>query len=143
MARLTYDVVKKKVDLRGSKAWLSSGEFDEKYGWERRPGWKLGECVWAQYGVWDTGKRELLWPDYFHWNREGVEMDEKMWTKHHFVPHVKRFTEMIRNIHKKAIIFIQPPPLFRPPDLGYEKISRCVYMPHWYDGFTLTEKRWS
>ena len=133
----------KTVNPHGCKAWLSSEKFDEKYGWKRGPDWKLGDCIWAQHGVWDPVKRELLRPDYFHRDREGVEMNEKRWTSDHFMPHITRFTETIRNIHKNAIIFVQPPPLFQPPDLKLKNIPRYVYTPHWYDGLTLTEKRWS
>ncbi|KAK5013109.1 endo-1,4-beta-glucanase, partial [Cryomyces antarcticus] len=41
------------VDPKGQSAWLPSDYDDSHYGWKRDPGWKLGECLWAQHGVWD------------------------------------------------------------------------------------------
>ena len=45
----------KVVDPKGVRAWLSPEDaiaVDKKYGWKRGPNWKLGECIYAQRGVW-------------------------------------------------------------------------------------------
>ncbi|PTD04139.1 putative glycosyl hydrolase [Fusarium culmorum] len=53
------------VDPHGEIAWLPEDYDDSRYGWKRDPGWKLGQCIWAQHGVWDPETDTLLRKDYF------------------------------------------------------------------------------
>jgi len=133
----------KYVDPKGSMAWISSDEYDKKYGWNRDPGWKLGECIWAQHGIWDTRTRKLLRPDYFLFNHEGEEVDNDVWLRDHFMVHFERYSEMIRSVHSNAIMFLQPPVMFVPPVLKpAQRDKRLVFSPHYYDGLTLMLKKW-
>ena len=131
------------IDPKGQKAWLSSDEFDKKYGWHRDPNWKLGECIWAQHGVWDVQSRTLLRPHYFFLNGNGEEVNNDVWLRDFFMIHFKRYTETIRSVHKNAIMFLQPPVMFIPPTLKTgPRDGRLVFSPHYYDGLTLILKKW-
>jgi hypothetical protein len=131
------------VDPGEQKAWLSVDYNDKRYGFQRDPGWKLGECIWAQHGVWDTKTRELLRPDYFNWNRRGETIDNDIWLRDHFMVHFRRYTDTIRSVHKHAIMFLQPPVMFVPPILDRAQcVERLVFSPHYYDGLTLMLKKW-
>jgi hypothetical protein len=131
------------IDPKGSKAWLSTDRFDIKYGWRRDPNWRLGECIWAQHGVWDTETRRLSRPGYFLLNGNGKEVNNNVWLKDHFMTHFKRYTATIRSVHTGAIMFLQPPVMFIPPILKTEALDeRLVFSPHYYDGLTLMLKKW-
>src|SRR5436190_9620822 len=88
------------IDPIGSKAWLVSNQYDKKYGFQRDPGWKLAECIWAQHGVWDRESGKLLRPQYFLLNRNGEEMNNATWLRDYFMVHFKRYSESIRSVHK-------------------------------------------
>jgi hypothetical protein len=133
----------KLVDPGGFKAWLSKDFDDKRYGWNRDPGWKLGECIWAQHGVWDTSTRKLLRPDYFLYNHKGETVDNDIWLRDHFMVHFRRYIETIRSVQKNAIMFLQPPVMFVPPVLDRDQRGeRIVFSPHYYDGLTLMLKKW-
>jgi hypothetical protein len=133
----------KLVDPEGAKAWISSDHYDKKYGFQRDPSWKLGECIWAQHGVWDSKSRKLLRAQYFLLNGNGEKANNDTWLKDHFMIHFKRYTETIRSVHKNAIMFLQPPVMFIPPILSStEQDKRLVFAPHYYDGLTLILKKW-
>lgn len=128
---------------QGLKAWVSSDHFDKKYGFQRDPGWKLGECIWAQHGIWDTKSRKLLQPQYFLMNEKGEKVDNDTWLRDHFMLHFKKYTESVRSVHKNAIMFLQPPVMFIPPIVKKEERDRrLVFSPHYYDGITLMLKNW-
>ena len=131
------------VDTKGLKAWMLSDEYDKKYGWHRDPGWILGECIWAQHGIWDTKTRKLLRPDYFLYNKKGDEVDNDIWLRDHFMVHFGRYSEMVRSVHGNAIMFLQPPVMFVPPVIeAAARHKRLVFSPHYYDGLTLMLKKW-
>jgi len=131
------------VDPGGLKAWIQSDDYDKKYGWKRDAGWKLGECIWAQHGVWDPASRTLLEPKYFLRHSRVQEIDNDSWLKFHFMPHFKRYSDTIRSVHQNAIMFLQPPVMFIPPVLeSTERDERLVFSPHYYDGLTLLLKKW-
>ncbi|KAI5813834.1 glycoside hydrolase superfamily [Pyronema omphalodes] len=140
-----YKTGKALVDPKGVKCWLSADYDDEKYGWKRDPGWKLGECLWAQHGVWDPNTDTLLQTDYFSKTKDGKHIDVPAFTQIYFVEHYRRYQQKIRSIHKNAIIFCQPPVLEIPPLIkGTEDMhERFVYAPHYYDGITLMTKSWN
>ena len=133
----------KLVDPKGLKAWLPTDYDDTKYGWQRDPGWKLGQCIWAQHGVWDTNTRKLLRPDYFFYDHKREKVDNDIWLRDHFMPHFRRYSETIRSVHENAIMFLQPPVMFIPPVLDRaSRGERLVFSPHYYDGLTLMLKKW-
>ena len=133
------------VDPRGRSAWLSAAWDDARYGWKRDPGWKLGECLWAQHGVWDPSSDTLVKKEYFARHPKlGTVIDYELFTNTYFVSFYRRFTNTIRSVHRDAIIFCQPPVLEIPPGLkgSVDDDPRMVYAPHFYDGVTLMTKTW-
>jgi hypothetical protein len=132
------------VDPGGVKVWAAPGSTEEsKYGWKRSPDWKLGECLWAQHGVWDTTTRKLSRPDYFAKTPDGEEVTDEVWMQRYFIPHVKTYIDAIRESHTEAMILFQPPVWFIPPKMNPEVLGgRVVYSPHFYDGLTLMQKKW-
>jgi hypothetical protein len=131
------------VDPKGLKVWMSSDFNDSKYGWKRSPEWKLGECLWAQHGVWNPATGELLKPDYFAKTSSGEIITDEVWMQEYFLPHVKSYIDAIRESHKDAMLLLQPPVWFIPPKVDPEVLGgRVVYSPHFYDGLTLMQKQW-
>ena len=133
------------VDPKGVTAWLSADHDDTKYGWKRDPQWKLGECLWAQHGIWDPKGDDLLKKEYFASHPEtGAKIDYEYFTNHYFMDHYRRYKSAITNIHPDAIMFCQPPVLEIPPVLKGTKDDdpNMVYAPHFYDGITLMTKKW-
>jgi hypothetical protein len=100
----------------------------------RARAWLPGrECVWRENGVWDTdgdGNPRLLRPDYFA-ARNGRPVD---FSQDYYLPFARRFTEAIRAVDPKAMIFVESSPATPPPRW---EASNIVYAPHWYDGFVL------
>jgi hypothetical protein len=133
----------RRVDSGGVKVWGPDVGDENKYGWKRSPDWKLGECVWAQHGVWDSQTGELLKPDYFAKTSSGELITDEVWMQRFFLPHVKEYINAIRESHKEAMILLQPPVWFIPPKLDPDYLGgRVVYSPHFYDGLTLMQKKW-
>lgn len=141
----------KLIDPKGTMAWLSADDdainYDQKYGWERDPQWRLGECIWAQHGVWDFKTGKALRSNYFASNpRTGKALPGyEAFTDEYFMPHYRRYKDMIRSVHAGAIMFCQPPILEIPPSIkGTEDDDKnMVHAIHYYDGFTLMTKKWS
>ncbi|KZT18897.1 glycoside hydrolase family 5 protein [Neolentinus lepideus HHB14362 ss-1] len=134
------------VDPHGIKIWAEPstepGNVHPKWGWRRDPEWKLGECIWAQHGVWDIETGWIVVPDYFMRvpgeDRE-VEAIEDYWR-----PHFRAFAKRIRQSHPEAIMFVQPPVFAQPPSIEEEDLKgRCCYSPHYYDGLTLVSRHWN
>lgn len=137
---------KKQVDPAGVKAWLSPATFDDtRYGWKRDPGWKLGECIWAQHGVWDTTTNRALKPDYFRRSADGKVVDETMFNEIYFRRYWKRFYSAMRKVDEQMFLFCQPPTMSIPPKFKGSKYmdSRIIYAPHYYDGLTMAQKHWN
>ena len=133
----------KLVDPQGSKAWISSDKYDKKYRFQRDPQWKLGQCIWAQHGVWDSKTCKLQRPQYFLLDGNGNKANNETWLRDHFMVHFKHYSDTIRSVHKNAIMFLQPPVMYIPPILnGIERDGRLVFSPHYYDGLTLMLKKW-
>ncbi|OLL25534.1 putative glycosyl hydrolase [Neolecta irregularis DAH-3] len=139
----TRKIGTKLIDPAGTIAWVDPSYDDSRYGWKRDPGWKLGECIWAQQGIWDPITLACLIPDYFSQMKDGTKIDNASFLEIFFNPYFKKFLGSIRQVHKQAIIFIQPPVLAVPPVLKDENLSRIVYSPHFYDGLTLMNKSWN
>ena len=141
-----YKNGKELVDPEGASAWLPPDYDDTKYGWKRDPNWRLGECLWAQHGVWDPTQDRLLKKDYFSFSpRTGAKMDYEKFTNTFFMDHFRSFRNAIRSVHKDAIILCQAPVLEIPPNIkGTEDDdSRLVFASHYYDGLTLLTKHWN
>lgn len=134
------------VDPHDEKAWLPADYDDSRYGWKRDPGWKLGECLWAQHGVWDPAKDELLRKDYFAKNpRTGETIDFPCFSDTYFMEHVRLYRSLIRTHHPDAILLLQGATMELPPKIKgtADDDVRMVYAPHFYDGITLMTKKWN
>ncbi|KAH0543322.1 endo-1,4-beta-glucanase [Glutinoglossum americanum] len=134
------------VDPEGVIAWLPTDYDDTRYGWKRDPGWKLGECLWAQHGVWDPSTDMLLKKDYFGAvPSTGKKLDYGVFVNTYFMDHYRAYSSAIREVHPEAIMFCQPPVLEIPPVLKgtADDDKRMVYAPHFYDGLTLMTKKWN
>lgn len=133
------------VDPRGESAWLPNNHDDTKYGWKRDTGWKLGECIWAQHGIWDPSSDELLKKDYFAKDPStGDKLDYERFTNKYFMDHYRKYRTAITSVHSNAIMFCQPPVLEIPPSLKgtQDDDPNMVFAPHYYDGITLLTKKW-
>jgi len=141
-----YKNGKELVDPEGASAWLPADYDDTKYGWKRDPNWRLGECLWAQHGVWDPKQDKLLKKDYFSFSpRTGAKMDYEQFTNTFFMDHFRSFRNAIRSVHEDAIILCQAPVLEIPPNIKGtdDDDSRLVFASHYYDGLTLLTKHWN
>lgn len=135
------------VDPEGKSAWLDADYDDSRYGWKREPGWKLGECIWAQHGVWDPKNDVLLKKDYFKTNPRTGEVlgNYESFTNTYFMDYYRKNRDTIRAIHGDSILFCQPPTLEIPPTIKgtVDDDPKMVYAPHYYDGITLMTKKWN
>lgn len=142
-----YKVGRALIDPHGETAWLPADYDDSRYGWKRDPGWKLGECIWAQHGVWDPSTDTLLKKDYFAKNpATGDHVDYDYFTCRFYMDHFRLYRDAVREQHKNAMILLQGPAMELPPNIkgtpdGEDPL--LVYAPHWYDGITLMTKKWN
>lgn len=133
------------IDPKGAQVWLPADYDDSRYGWQRDPGWKLGECIWAQHGVWDPSTDTLLRNDYFSKRPDGSDVGGvHEWINVYYKNHWVKFAKIIRSVHDTAILFMQGPVFEIPPVLKGtpDEEKRMVYTPHFYDGITLMTKNW-
>jgi len=133
------------VDPHGEIAWLPEGYDDSKYGWKRDDGWRLGECIWAQHGVWDPETDTLLKKDYFQKNpRTGKAIDYPEFTNTYFMDFWRKYRDTCRKHHKDCIMLMQYPTLELPPQIkGTEDDDPLMaFTPHFYDRTAIT-KHWS
>lgn len=141
-----YKVGRSLIDPHGEIAWLPADYDDSRYGWTRDPGWKLGECLWAQHGVWDPTKDVLLRKDYFAKNpRTGEVLDHEKFTNTYYMDHYRLYRDTVRSQHPEAIMLCQPPVFEVPPTIKgtADDDPKMVYTPHFYDGITLMTKKWN
>ncbi|KOS17930.1 putative glycosyl hydrolase [Escovopsis weberi] len=141
-----YKTGSRLVDPHGETAWLPEGFDDTAYGWKRDPGWKLGQCVWAQHGVWDIASETMLKKDYFAKNPEtGATIDYPTFTNTYFMDFYRRYRDACRSIHRDCIMLMQWPILELPPEIkGTEDDDpKMAFTPHYYDGITLMTKHWN
>ncbi|KAF2130156.1 glycoside hydrolase family 5 protein [Dothidotthia symphoricarpi CBS 119687] len=134
------------IDPEGKTAWLPADYDESHYGWKRDPGWKLGECLWAQHGVWDPTSDTLLKKDYFSKNPEnGASIDYEYFTNNYYLAHYRKYSKMVRSVFPDAIMFCQPPVLEIPPTIKgtADDDPNMVFSPHFYDGITLITKKWN
>ena len=134
------------IDPEGRSAWLSDDYDDTHYGWKRDPGWKLGECIWAQHGVWDPSTDTVLKKDYFGKDpKNGATIDTEYFTNHYWMVHYRAYSKMIKSIFPDSLMFCQPPVLEIPPNIKGtpDDDPSIVFSPHFYDGITLITKKWN
>ncbi|RCI11556.1 hypothetical protein L249_7568 [Ophiocordyceps polyrhachis-furcata BCC 54312] len=134
------------VDPRGQVAWLPADYDDSRYGWNRHPDWRLGECIWAQHGVWDLNTDTILKKDYFAKNPDtDVTIDYPEFTNTYFMDFFRRYRQACRAQHPDCIMLLQYPTLELPPLIkGTEDDdARMAFTPHFYDGITLMTKHWN
>lgn len=140
-----YQTGRELVDPEGEIAWLPADHDDSKYGWQRDPGWKLGECLWAQHGVWDPSTDTLLQKDYFSKvPKTGEKLDYEIFTNTYFMDHYRVYRDAIRAVWPEAIMLCQPPVMEIPPDIkgSVDDDPNMVHAVHYYDGLTLLTKHW-
>lgn len=136
---------KELVDPEGESAWLPTDFDDSQYQWKRDPEWKLGECLWAQHGVWDPSTDTLLRKDYFGKHpKTGETLNYEAFTNTYFLEHYRKYRDAIRSVHTTAILFCQPPVMELPPDIKgtTDDDKNMVHAVHYYDGLTLLTKHW-
>lgn len=134
------------VDPEGVSAWLPMDYDDSHYGWTRDPGWRLGECLWAQHGVWDPKTNTLLKPHYFSKvPSTGDVINHDYYTNHHFMDHYRSYSKAIRSVFPDTIMFCQSSPFEVPPLLKGtpDDDPNMVFASHFYDGITLITKKWN
>ncbi|KAK3346806.1 glycoside hydrolase family 5 protein [Lasiosphaeria hispida] len=142
-----YKVGRSLIDPHGEIAWLPAGYDDSRYGYTRDPGWKLGECIWAQHGVWDPANDTLLKKDYFGKHpSKGQHINYPYFSDNYFMQFFRQYRDSVRQHHKNAIILLQGPTMELPPNIkgtpdGDDPL--IAYAPHWYDGITLMTKKWN
>jgi hypothetical protein len=134
------------VDPQGTTAFLTADYDDTKYGWKRDPSWKLGECIWAQHGVWDPSSDTLLLPNYFAKSPlNETPYNTVTFTNIQWLDYYRKFAKMVREVHPTAILFSQSPVLEIPPKIKGTDLDdpRMVFNSHYYDGITLLTKKWN
>lgn len=141
-----YKVGTKLIDPHGETAWLPVDFDDTRYGWKRDPGWKLGECIWAQHGVWDMASDTILNKLYFAKNpRTGATIDYPTFTNTYFMDFWRSYSKSCRSQHKDCLMLMQYPTLELPPEIKgtADDDPKMAFTPHFYDGITLMTKHWN
>lgn len=136
----------------GRTCWLQ--EEDPRWKWERSPEWKLGECVWAQHGVWDVATGDLKKPQYFdhppNGSYEGARNtgEEFDWKQTYWRAFYEKWHAAIRKHSPNTIMFFQssvfdPPPHKLLSDItSHGDHTRMAYSPHFYDALTVMKGHW-
>lgn len=142
-----YKSGKELVDPNGASAWLDPRDWsDTKYGWKRAESWKLGECIWAQHGIWDPSTDTLLRPNYFtHEPKNGAKIDNEFFVNNYFMDYYRKYRVAVRSVWPEAIMLLQPTPFEIPPSIKGTKDDdpNMVFASHFYDGITLITKKWN
>ena len=131
------------VDPEGVSAWLPADYDESRYGWKRDPGWKLGECLWAQNGVWTPKEDRLLRTDYFLTvPKSGAPLSYEAFTNTYFMDHYRKYRDAIRAEHKDCIMLLQSAVLEIPPRIKGtpDDEPRMIFASHYYDGTDATDK---
>ncbi|CAG8060001.1 unnamed protein product [Penicillium olsonii] len=133
------------INPRGASVWLPAGYSEGHFPWRRDPRWRLGECIWAQHGVWDPSKSVLLQKDYFAKRPDSGEiLDYGKFTNSYFLTHYRSYKHAIRSVCGGVIMFCQPPVMEIPPNIkgSADDDPNMVHAVHFYDGLTLLTKHW-
>lgn len=143
-----YQTGRELIDPEGDSAWLlpEDASIETKYGWKRDAEWRLGECLWAQHGVWDSTSDTLLQKDYFSKvPQTGEPLNYEIFTNTYFLHHYRAYRDAIRDVWPQSILLCQPPVMELPPDLKgtVDDDPNMVHAVHYYDGLTLMTKHWN
>lgn len=135
-------------DPDGVKAWVTETDNKDKhYGFVRSPDWKLGECIFAQHGVWDTMTGELILPDYFKVHPEtGEYLNKAKFINGPFLDFWLRFKRRMREVDEDMFLVMQPPVLQIPPLIKHNTEyldDKTVVALHYYDGMSLLFQKWN
>jgi hypothetical protein len=136
------------IDPRGTKAWVTpENNKDKHYGFNRSPDWKLGECIFAQHGVWDSSSGELILHDYFRIHPStGEILNEKKFINGPFLDFWYKFRESMRKIDQNMFLIMQPPVLQIPPQIENNSNyvdDKTIVALHYYDGMSLMFQKWN
>lgn len=135
-------------DPKGDIAWVTEeNNKDNHYGFRRSANWKLGECIFAQHGVWDSVTGRMILPDYFKIHPEtGEILDETKFINGPFLNFWYKFKERMREIDSDMFLIIEPPVLQIPPLIKNDKKyldNRTLVAVHYYDGMSLMFQKWN
>lgn len=131
---------------KGKTAWIQDDLMDVHYGFQRSPEWKLGECIFAQHGVWDPLSGELLRPDYFKFNSTtGEILNQHTFNNGPFLQFWDNFKSKMRRIDKEMFLIMQPPVFTVPPMIRdtHHADDKTAIALHYYDGMSLMFKTWN
>ncbi|KAA1475834.1 glycoside hydrolase [Dentipellis sp. KUC8613] len=139
------------IDPKGRRMWADPetepGGVHPRYGWHRDPEWLLGECIWAQHGIWDVETGFVMRPDYFRSLPDTDDGDgdrDVAFIADLWRPHWQAYAARIRVAHPEGIQFVAPPVFAQPPPLEETDLrGRCCYSTHYYDGLTLVTRHWN
>lgn len=131
----------------GNRAWIDNDSMDKKYGFQRGHEWKLGECIFAQHGVWDPSTGELLRADYFKANPQtGELLTQLTFNEGPFMDFWYDFKRKIHEIDSNLFLIMQIPVFTVPPKLknkGDLEDGKTIIALHYYDGMSLMFKTWN
>lgn len=135
-------------DSNGRKAWVTEdNNKDSHYGFRRSANWKLGECLFAQHGVWDSVTGRVILPDYFKVHPEnGKLLSETTFINGPFLKFWYKFKERMREIDSNMFLIVEPPVLQIPPLVRNNKKyldDRTLVAVHYYDGMSLMFQKWN
>ncbi|KKY37940.1 putative glycoside hydrolase family 5 [Diaporthe ampelina] len=136
----------------GRTCWMK--REDVRWKWDRSDGWKLGECVWAQHGVWDVETGELKRPQYFDHpppgSFEGARSTGEPfdWKATYWRAFYEKWNAEIRRHSPTTMMFFQssvfdPPPHNLLSDItSHGDHEHMAYSPHFYDALTIMKGHW-
>lgn len=136
----------------GRKCWLE--REDLRWKWDRSPEWKLGECVWAQNGVWDVETGELKKPQYFDHPPPGSYEGARSagepfdWKAVYWRSFFEKWNAEIRRHSPTTMMFFQSSVFDPPPHSLLSDITsngdhqHMAYSPHFYDALTVMKGHW-
>lgn len=123
----------------GRGCWLKQDDL-ERWKWQRSPAWKMGTCVWALHGVWDSATGQLKEPGYF-----AQVFREGDWKSICWKAFFDKWAATIRKYSPQAVVLFQPP-IFEEPPQGLlssgTDIEHLGYSPHFYDALTVMKGHW-
>ncbi|GME98834.1 unnamed protein product [Ambrosiozyma monospora] len=134
------------VDPKGLKAWVTNDKMDKHYGFNRDPRWKLGECIFAQHGIWNSHSGKLLIPNYFAVSpNDGRDLDISTFVNENFVDFYSKYKTMVNNFDSELFVVLQQPVFEIPPNLKGTSLvdKKTISAHHYYDGMSLMFKTWN
>lgn len=136
------------IDPEGIKAWIDPAQSKDKhYGFNRSSNWKLGECIFAQHGIWDSSTGALNKPNYFRVDpKTGEYLDKYKFNNTVFLDFWETFRTKMREINENMVLILQPPVLQVPPKIenNFKYVDgKTAIALHYYDGMSLMFQKWN